>query len=80
MLSDNHGIKEENVRRILLPLGIGAGDIDSVWLGTIHAFGTNRGETAHTSIRTQQPPDAGGEFLVVSEIVEGLRKIDRKLR
>ena len=79
MLSDNHGIKEENVLRILLPLGIEAEDIDSVWLSAIHAFGTNRGETAHTSIRTQQPPDPESEFRVVSSIVGGLRKLDRKL-
>jgi hypothetical protein len=80
MLSDNNGIKEENVLRILLPLGIEAGDIDSVWLSAIHDFGKKRGETAHTSIRTQQPPDPASEFRVVSDIVGGLRKIDRKLK
>ena len=80
MLSDNHGIKEENVLRILLPLGITAGDIDSVWLTTIHDFGRKRGETAHTSIGTQQPPDPETEFRVVSDIIDGLIKIDQKLR
>jgi len=80
MLSNNHGIREENVLRILLPLGVEGADIDSLWLSTIHAFGTNRGETAHTSIRTQQPPDPAGEFRVVSDIVAGLRQIDQKLR
>lgn len=79
MLSDNNGIKEENVLRILLPLGIEAGDLDSAWLTTIHDFGRKRGETAHTSIRTQQPPDPESELRIVSEIVGGLRKIDQKL-
>jgi hypothetical protein len=80
MLSQNHGIKEENILRILFPLGIEAGDIDSAWLTTVDAFGTNRGETAHTSIRTQQPPDPAGELRVVSDIVAGLRKIDQKIK
>lgn len=80
MLSDNNGIREENVLRILLPLGIESVDIDSVWLRTIHDFGKQRGETAHTSIRTQQPPDPESELRVVSDIVVGLRKIDKKLR
>ena len=80
MLSDNNGIKEENILRILLPLGIEATDIDSVWLTTIHDFGKQRGETAHTSIRTQQPPDPQSEFRIVSDIVVGLKKIDQKLK
>jgi hypothetical protein len=80
MLGDNNGIKEENVLRILLPLGIDAADIDPAWLTTIHDFGRTRGETAHTSFRTQQPPDPEGEFKVVSDIAAGLRKIDQMFR
>jgi hypothetical protein len=79
MLSQNHGIRDENILRILLPLGIEPTDIDSVWLSTIHAFGTTRGETAHTSIRTQQPPDPAGELKIVSNILGGLKKIDKRL-
>jgi hypothetical protein len=80
MLSNNNGIKEENVLRILLPLGIEAGDIDSTWLRTIHDFGKQRGETAHTSIRTQQPPDPESELRIVSDIVGGLKNIDQQLK
>lgn len=79
MLSKNHGIKEENILRILLPLGVEASDIDSAWLRTIHDFGQKRGETAHTSTRTQQPPDPESELRVVSDILVGLKRIDQKL-
>ena len=79
MLAKNNGIKEENVLRILLPLGFEGTDIDSVWLSTVHAFGTRRGETAHSSIRTQQPPDPATELQTVSNIEAGLKRIDDQL-
>jgi HEPN superfamily RiboL-PSP-like protein len=79
MISNNHGVKEKNILRLLLPLGLAKTDIDNTWLVTLDTFGTKRGEVAHTSIRTQQPPDPKTERNTVKIILTGLRSVDQKL-
>jgi hypothetical protein len=79
ILSLNHGIKEENILKILLPLSLKGSDIDPTWLGTIDSFGAARGETAHSSIKVQQPLDPKGEAITVDSILRGLKEIDQFL-
>lgn len=75
----NNGIREKNILRLLLPVGITEADLDSIWLSTIDSFGKDRGETAHQSNRVSNPPDPKNEFDKVAQIVKGLTGIDRKL-
>ena len=77
--SRNNGIRERNILRLLFPVGIREVDIDSTWLSTIDSFGKDRGETAHHSNRVSNPPDPKNEFDKVTQIVDGLVDIDRKL-
>lgn len=77
--SRNNGIRERNILRLLLPVGIKEADIDSTWLATIDSFGKDRGETAHHSGKVSNPPDPKNEFDKVIQIVDGLVDIDRKL-
>jgi hypothetical protein len=79
LLSDNHGIREEHILRILLPLGIRTPDIDPAWLSTIDTFGRSRGETAHTSMKVQTSPDPATEFKTVTDIMSGLHVMDGTL-
>ena len=78
-LSKNHGIREENLLGILLPLGLEGSDIDTAWLATTDGFGARRGETAHTAIAVQQPLDPQTERQTVKDIVAGLDALDRTL-
>lgn len=75
IITNNHGIKEENIRKILLPIGVPETDIDVVWLSTIDGFGAKRGATAHTSsiTHTIDPKD---ELNTVNDIIAGLKDID----
>ena len=75
----NNGMRERNILRLLLPVGIREADIDPTWLSTIDSFGKDRGETAHHSNRVSHPPDPKNEFDKVTQIVNGLTDIDRKL-
>jgi len=79
VLANNHGIKEENVLQLLLPLGVRPSEIDSAWLSTIDSFASARGKTAHKSVKTQQPPDPKTERDNVKQILEGLKEIDKML-
>lgn len=75
----NHGIREENVLRILLPAGIREHEIDPAWLSTIDSFASNRGATAHRAGRPQTPPDPAAELQTVRSIVDGLIPLDARL-
>jgi len=79
--ADNHGIRERNLMKLLLPLGVSEFDIDIVWLATVDSFGQNRGSTAHSSIsnRALQPPDPKSESDVVGQILDGICKLDSKV-
>ncbi len=49
-ISQNNGIKEKDILKLLLPIGIPLANIDSVWLASINSFGALRGEIMHNSI------------------------------
>lgn len=75
----NNGVKEKNLLRLLLPIGIQEYELDRTWLATIDSFGSVRGDTAHQSMRAQQPPDPANELAIVRQIVTGLRQLDELL-
>jgi hypothetical protein len=68
--------KEKDLLRLLLPIGVREYQIDRTWIATMDSFGSARGDIAHQSFRTQQPPDPANELATVRQIVDGLRKID----
>ncbi|HMB84124.1 MAG TPA: HEPN domain-containing protein [Terriglobales bacterium] len=76
MLLHNHGIRETNVLKMLLPIGFARTEIDTTWLSTMDSFGTNRGETAHTSYKPTQLVDPATEKSTVDEILKGLAVLD----
>ena len=77
--SRNHGIREEHILRLLLPVGISESDIDQTWLSTTNSFGRSRGEIAHASKHVYNPPDPKNESEIVNQILDGLSDIDVRL-
>lgn len=61
---------------MILPIGLSAGDVDATWLNTLDTFGVNRGEIAHTSIKTQQQIDPQDELKTVEGLLKGLEILD----
>lgn len=78
-VTQNNGVRERDILRLLFPVGLKNTEIDGLWLSTIDSFGANRGEVAHTSIKTHQPLDPKNEFETVKRILEGLKDIDSVL-
>ena len=79
---ENHGIKEKNLLRLLLPIGVNPVDIDPTWLATMNSFGERRGEAAHASGnvgKVKHPPDPKTELNLVVQVLKGLRDIDELL-
>jgi RiboL-PSP-HEPN len=82
IIDGNHGIKEANLLKLLLPIGIDADNLDRVWLVTMNTFGEERGLIAHSSAtnpRMQTSPDPQSELNRVQEILMELEKIDRQI-
>jgi hypothetical protein len=79
LLGRNNGIKEKDVLRILLPLGIHEADLSPTWLATMNSFGQARGKAAHSAKSVQTPPDPVAERQTVDQIVAELMTVDAKL-
>ena len=79
VISQNHGVKEDHILSLLLPIGIDSDDLDPAWLATMNTFGEKRGLVAHTSATsymTTQTPDPANELNTVTQITHELLRID----
>lgn len=81
VVDNNHGIKEDNLKKLLVPLSIRlVGDLDMTWLNNMSSFGTDRGRIVHQRWSANQPPDPKGALRTLwKEIVPGLRHLDKVL-
>ncbi|WP_460716155.1 HEPN domain-containing protein [Nocardioides dilutus] len=74
---DNHGVKQKNLLRLLLPIGVTDNDLDPIWLGDMDTFGSLRGVVAHNSARrVQTPPDPGISLKTVNDVLAGLQQLE----
>lgn len=53
VIANNHGIKEQNICELLSPLGFDLTAVDGILLNDLSAFGTLRGQHAHSSHKAQ---------------------------
>lgn len=79
IIDRNHGIKEENLLKILLPLGIHLNDIDNTFLISADSFGHYRGNLAHNSIKTKSLTDPFAKKKEVNYLLTEIRKLDTKI-
>ncbi|MFE6803950.1 HEPN domain-containing protein [Streptomyces sp. NPDC057681] len=75
----NHGIKERNLLKMLLPVGVLEADLDVVWLGNTNTWASKRGEVAHNSAKVQVRLDPQKEDETVKEILKGFGDLDELL-
>lgn len=76
----NHGVKEHNLLRLLIPIGLDPSQFDLVWLKSLDSWATTRGLYAHQSkIKIQTLPDPAGEIRMARELLEGFKMLDAAL-
>jgi len=75
-LADNHGVRLDNLRRLLLPIGVELVALDQTWLTNIDEFGKRRGEVAHKAVGVQQAIDPQTEYQQVQALIDGLKELD----
>ncbi|MHB8804382.1 MAG: HEPN domain-containing protein [Coriobacteriia bacterium] len=79
VLKDNHGIKERNLRKILVPAGVDLDSLDGTWLTTLDDFGGLRGQAAHQTARVSQTIDPRAEYDRTKQLLQGLEELDKVL-
>lgn len=77
-IEDNHGIREKNLKTLILPTGIELDDMDPNWVTDIDDFGKKRGETAHSAKKVKEQINPKDELERVSKIMKGIEALDRK--
>jgi hypothetical protein len=77
---DNHGLRERNLLRVLLPIGVRESDLDPIWVGQMDTFGVMRGIIAHVAARAvRNPPDPVNAREQVARVMDGLADLDALL-
>lgn len=73
----NHGIRDVNLRRLILPIGVRSEDLDPTWMTNLSEFSKRRGDVAHKTAKAHQQIDPQAEFQDVHNLVPGLEELDR---
>ena len=76
LVDKNHGVREANIKKIVLPVGVRWSELDQTWLNTMDTFGKLRGEVAHKTIGVQQQIDPQTEYQNVQDLIIGFKKLD----
>ncbi|MCJ2029175.1 hypothetical protein MKK50_07120 [Methylobacterium sp. J-043] len=78
---ENHGVKEQNIIDMLIPLGYDMSLCDPLFMQKMSSFGEARGATAHTSGKghIKKAVDPKDEYNVLREILDGILPIDTEL-
>ena len=76
IISSNNGVKEENLLRIVLPIGVRKGDLDPTWITDLQEFGKKRGTLAHKSVSAHHPVNPQQEWSDVKSLLAGLETLD----
>ncbi len=79
-LRDNHGIKENNLFTLIVPIGIDISELDSTWLTNLNNFGSLRGNVAHNSKLTTGEINPKDELSNINSLLVGLAQLDEKIR
>jgi hypothetical protein len=80
VIDGNNGIKDENLRHLLIPLSFREKDFEEKWIEGMTNFGAARGQILHQAGHTAQLPDPKTTYeLVWKTLVPGLKKLDKML-
>lgn len=76
---NNHGIKEENLKKIFGNLGIDISELDAVWIAALSSYGSSRGTIAHTSAIIQIPINIQEAVNETDFILQGIEGFETEL-
>lgn len=72
----NNGIKEDNIKKLLLPIGVSEVDLNPTLLSTLSSFGSTRGSFAHSSAQVSVNPNPVDIKKSIHQILTDLKDLD----
>jgi hypothetical protein len=78
-LQGNHGVREKNLKMLILPTGVDLRELDATWIADLDDFGKQRGEIAHNAKMTTGGINPEDEYNRVKSLLIGLKELDKKL-
>lgn len=78
IIKNNHGIRETNLRKIVLPTGVELQNLDATWLSLMDTFGQQRGEVAHNTKKATSQINPKDELQNVQGIMKGIKELDQQ--
>src|SRR5207244_1270109 len=77
IIDNNHGVREDNLKQMLIPIGVRINLLDATWITNLDNFGRARGDTAHNTISVIRTIDPRTELDRIQKlIIPGLEKLD----
>lgn len=81
IIDTNHGIKEQNIKKMYAPLGFEMKDFDPILFAELDSFGKDRGESAHSSEKhTSVQLDKDTEFARVERLLGLIENFEQVIR
>lgn len=74
-IDNNNGIKEQNLRELLEPVGIELSNIDYQTIRDLDSFGLKRGSVAHQSMATRQNSDPKIVYRDALDLAKNLNRL-----
>lgn len=75
-IKNNHGVRQKDLRQMILPLGVRFSELDPNWITNLDDFGKQRGDVAHNSVSVVRAIDPQTELHRINDLVPGLKKLD----
>jgi hypothetical protein len=80
LINKNNGVKEDNLLKILLPLGLELNELDETWLSVMDSFGSTRGNIAHNAVGVHSPIDRSSELdRIKNQILPEIMRLDHRI-
>jgi hypothetical protein len=77
VLNQNNGIKTQNLKDILIPVGVDPEKIDLVTTNSLNAYGVSRGEIAHLFVAIRSEHTVSSVNSALSGVVKGIESFDQ---
>lgn len=79
VIKGNHGIKEDNLKKIYVNLGIDTSEFDATWIAALSSYGISRGTIAHTSATAQTPINIQEAIADTNYILNGIELFEQEV-
>lgn len=81
IINKNNGVKQNDILKLFIPVGIELNELDGTWLNVMESFGSTRGNIAHNSLRVHIQIDRNTEKnRINNQIIPEIERLDELIK